>query len=88
MKIKVKDSKDRLVTIDNLSEFTTVTELKKKIKDSTGFILNDNINLIFDGNILEDEDNLGKYNVSENDVLIYLANFDAGIYKLIYKLFF
>lgn len=88
MKIKVKDSKDRLVTIDNLSEFTTVTELKKKIKDSTGFILNDNINLIFDGNILEDEDNLGKYDVSENDVLIYLGNFYAGIYKLIYKLFF
>ena len=88
MKIKVRDSKDRLVTIENLSEFTTVRELKQKIKDSTGYILNDNINLIYDANILEDEDNLGKYNVSENDVLIYLSNFIAGIYKYIFKLFY
>ena len=76
MKVLIVDtSNDREIFEVNPSD--KVKQLKEMIANRKG--INNNINLHFNGEILEDENLISDYDVEENSHIIYLGNFEAGI---------
>ena len=85
MKIYVKDSKDRVCTIENINSSTLVKDLKKMIIQKNN-ITTGNINLIYNGyNFEDDEANLQEYDLEEGCCIIYLGEFHAGLKRKIEK---
>lgn len=79
MKIFIIDSKGNYSKID-ISETAEVSKLKEKIK-KTNEIKSDNIELIFNGMILEDNYTLNELEIVEGNTISYLGTFFAGINK-------
>lgn len=78
MKIVIRDSKGKYNTI-TISDTETVADLKKKIKIE--YKTTNNIELIFNGMILEDNYTLNELDIEEGNTIDYLGVFLAGIYK-------
>lgn len=55
-----------------------IKKLKEMIANKKG--INTNINLHFNGEILEEENLISDYDIEENSNIIYLGNFEAGNY--------
>lgn len=55
-----------------------IKNLKEMIASKKG--INSDINLHFNGEILEEESLISDYDIEENSNIIYLGNFEAGIY--------
>ena len=80
MKIFVKDSKDETLNFDDLTDYTKVKDLKKQIIRK-GEILTNNINLMYNGYLLEDEEELCFYGIQNMTTIVYVGEFHAGRYK-------
>jgi len=78
MKIVIRDSKGKYNTI-TISYTEKVSDLKKKI--ATEYKTSDNIELIFNGMILEDNYYLNELDIEEGNTIDYLGVFLAGINK-------
>ena len=76
MKIFIIDSKGNYSKIE-ISETAEVSKLKEKIKKSNE-IKSDNIELIFNGMILEDNYTLSELDIVEGSTISYLGTFFAG----------
>lgn len=77
MKIYVLDSKGRDFVLENLSDSTQVKDLKKELIKQKQILYG--IDLIFDGQILEDENTLGDYDLKNEHKIIYLGEFLGGV---------
>jgi len=74
----IRDSKGKYNTI-TISYTEKVSDLKKKI--ATEYKTSDNIELIFNGMILEDNYYLNELDIEEGNTIDYLGVFLAGINK-------
>lgn len=81
MKIFIIDSKGNYSKIE-ISETAEVAELKEKVK-KTNEIKSDNIELIFNGMILEDKYTLSELDIVEGSTINYLGTFFAGKQEII-----
>lgn len=77
MKIYVIDTKNRSIAIENITESTTIKELRKRITEQN-IITTGQIKLIYNGNILEDDENLYYYDIEDNTTIIYTGEFISG----------
>ena len=80
MKIVIRDSKGKYNTI-TISDTEKVSDLKKKIE--TEYKTSNNIELIFNGMILEDNYTLRELDIEDGNAIDYLGVFLAGINKYI-----
>ena len=78
MKILVRDSKGKLTGI-NVSDSDTVYELKKIIKSQNK--IDNDIELIFNGMILEDTYTFNELEIEDGNIIEYLGTFLAGLNK-------
>lgn len=78
MKIVIRDSKGKYNTI-TISDTEKVSDLKKKIE--TEYKTSKNIELIFNGMILEDNYTLRELDIEDGNTIDYLGVFLAGINK-------
>lgn len=78
MKILIRDSKGKFTTI-NISDSEKVSELKRIIKKENN--INNGIELIFNGMILEDCYTLNELDIQEGNIIDYLGTFLAGLNK-------
>ena len=78
MRVFIIDSKNNSTPI-NIMESDSVSELKKQIKIKNK--ISDNIELLFNGNILNDNDNLADLEIVEGSTINYLGIFKAGLIK-------
>jgi hypothetical protein len=78
MRVFIIDSKNNSTPI-NIMESDSVSELKKQIKIKNK--ISDNIELLFNGNILNDNDNLADLEIVEGATINYLGIFKAGLIK-------
>jgi len=76
MKILIVDTSNQRETFE-INEYDKVKVLKEKIHSKKG--LNDDITLHFNGDIIDEEKTIHDYDIQENDVIIYLGKFRAGI---------
>lgn len=79
MQIIIHDSKGSYIPI-YISESAKVSELRKKIQKQNQ-IEGSNIELIFNGMILEDEYSLDELEIQEGSTIGYLGKFLAGLNK-------
>ena len=77
MKIYVIDTKNRSIAIENITESTTIKELRERITEQN-IITTGQIKLIYNGNILEDDENLYYYDIEDNTTIIYTGEFISG----------
>ena len=77
MKIYVIDTKNRSIAIENITESTTIKELRKRITEQN-IITTGQIKLTYNGNILEDDENLYYYDIEDNTTIIYTGEFISG----------
>lgn len=77
MKIYVIDTKNRSIAIENITESTTIKELRERITEQN-IITTGEIKLIYNGNILEDNENLYYYDIEDNATIIYTGEFISG----------
>ena len=61
----------------NISESTTVNQLKEEIKNQNN--IKDDINLHFNGEILEDGNNLSDYDIKNGSNIIYMGEFPMNL---------
>ncbi len=78
MKIVIRDSKGKYNTI-TISDTEQVSDLKKKIE--TEYKTSNNIELIFNGMILENNYTLRELDIEDGNTIDYLGVFLAGINK-------
>lgn len=78
MKIVIRDSKGKYNTI-TISDTKQVSDLKKKI--ATEYKTSNNIELIFNGMILENNYTLRELDIEDGNTIDYLGVFLAGINK-------
>lgn len=86
MKIFISDSKGEKIPIDNLSGSTLVKELKQQIITIKNVTILP-IQLIYNGNLFEDEEKLEEYDIEDGVTITFLGEFIAGSNKLNSKLF-
>lgn len=77
MKIYVIDTKNRSIAIENITESTTIKELRERITEQN-IITTGEIKLIYNGNILENNENLYYYDIEDNATIIYTGEFISG----------
>jgi hypothetical protein len=75
MKLIIIDSKGKSNPI-NIMESDSVEELKNQIKLKNN--INHDIELLFNGKILENKDSLFEEGISDNSIINYLGIFKAG----------
>lgn len=75
MKIFISDSKGNSRPI-NIMESDNVQQLKEEIKKKNN--ITGEIELIYNGKILDDNDNLDEEGIQDNDTINYLGIFKAG----------
>ena len=75
MKIFTSDSKGVVESLD-VQENETIQRLKDRIKNK--FNITEDIELIFNGNILEDEETISDCEIKEGNTIMYLGEFKAG----------
>ncbi len=80
MKIFVNDSKGVTLNFDDLSDSTKVKDLKKQIIKK-GEIFTDNIEIMYNGYLLADEEELCFYGIQNMSYIVYVGEFHAGRYK-------
>ena len=76
MKILIVDTSNQR-EIFEIDEYDKVKVLKEKIHNKKG--INGDITLHFNGDIIDEEETIHDYDIQENDVIIYLGKFRAGI---------
>ena len=83
MKIYVKNSKDEILPIENISENTQVKVIKQKIIDKYNIdTTNEEVVLIHNGSQLEDDDEtLDYYDISEGITILFVRKYIAGYNK-------
>lgn len=79
MKLLIRDSKGASNPI-NIMESDSVKELKEQIKIKNN--INGEIELVFNGIILEDDQSLQELDIKENSTIDYIGQFNAGLYEL------
>ena len=75
MKIFISDSKNNIESLD-IRENETIKSLKYRIINK--HYITEVIQLIFNGNILEDEETISDCEIEEGDTIIYIGEFKAG----------
>ena len=75
MKLIIIDSKGKS-NPNNIMEYELVEELKNQIKMK--FNINHDIELLFNGKILENKDNLFDEGITDNSTINFLGVFKAG----------
>ena len=75
MKIFVVDSQNVRITVHPM-ENSTVAILKEEIKNKCK--INDDINLVYNGNILEDNEYLLNYDIEAGSVICFLGKFPVN----------
>jgi len=75
MKIFIRNSKGVVESLD-VQENETIQRLKDRIKNK--FNNTEDIELIFNGNILEDEETISDYEIEEGNTIMYSGLFKAG----------
>lgn len=75
MKVFITDSKNRRLCFD-IEESDTVNTLKNKFKNKDN--INKEVELLFNGNILENEQAISDLDIKNGDNIIYLGEFTAG----------
>jgi hypothetical protein len=76
MKLLITDSKNKCESI-YIMESDNVAKLKEEIKSK--YNVNGEIELVFNGNILMDNDSLIEKGIKDNDTINFLGQFNAGI---------
>lgn len=76
MKIIIRDSKNNIKTI-LINESDHVCELKEQIRKKMS--ITGEIELVFNGVVLEDNDMLCDLDIKEGNTLDYQGHFDAGL---------
>lgn len=76
MKIYILDSKNERKPI-NVMESGFVSDVKKEIKNKLN--INDEVELLFNGIILNDNDNLYDLEIKEGSTINYIGQFKAGL---------
>jgi hypothetical protein len=76
MKILIVDTSNQR-EIFEIDEYDKVKVLKEKIQNKKG--INDDIILHFNGEIIDEEETIHDYDIKENETIIYLGKFRAGI---------
>lgn len=79
MKLIIIDSKGESNAI-NIMESDPVSELRNQIKRK--FNIQDNIELVFNGTIIEDNDNLAELEIKDGMTINMVGEFKAGLNKL------
>jgi hypothetical protein len=77
MKLFIRDSKNETKTI-YIMESDSVSTLKNEIKKKFG--ITTNIELVYNGNILQETDNLTVYDLSDEQTIDFQGQFTAGKY--------
>jgi hypothetical protein len=75
MKLYIRDSKNETKTIF-IMESDSVATLKNEIKNKFGIITN--IELIFNGNILQENDQLSDLGITDEQTIEFQGQFTAG----------
>ena len=75
MKLYIVDSQNVSKSI-NVMESDTVAQLKEEIKKKNNII--GDIELVFDGDILKDKDELYKLDITDGNTINYLGIYSAG----------
>ena len=78
MKLFIRDSQGKSNPI-NIMESDSVEELKKQIKRKNN--INGEIELVFNGIMLEDSQNLSDLDIKDGNTIDYLGQFSAGLYE-------
>lgn len=78
MKIIIRDSKNDIKTI-LCNESEQVYKLKEQIREKMNII--GEIELVFNGVVLEDNDYLYDLDIKEGNTIDYQGHFNAGLYK-------
>ena len=83
MKIFVKNSKDEILPIENISEDTQVKVIKQKIIDKYNIdTTNEQLVIINNGTVLDDDDEtLDYYGISDGDTIIFVRKYIGGYNK-------
>lgn len=76
MKILIRDSKGKFTSI-NILDSNTVSELKEIIKNQNN--IDTDIELIYNGMILEDSYTLNELEIEDGSTVEYLGTFLAGV---------
>ena len=76
MKIFIRDSKNNMKSI-LISESVPTIDLKEKIREKMG--IRGEIELVFNGVVLEDNDLLIDLDIKEGNTIDYQGHFDAGL---------
>lgn len=79
MKLVIRDSKNKLKTI-LINESDRVIQLKEEIKNK--MTITGEIELLFNGLVLEDNDMLCDLDIKEGSTIDYQGHFDAGLNKI------
>ena len=76
MRVYITDSKGNDEPFD-INESDTVKSLKEKLINRNG--VKENCQLLFNGDFLEDDKELSVYEIEENNKIIYVGAFLAGL---------
>ena len=76
MKLFIRDSQGKSNPI-NIMESDSVEELKKQIKNKNK--INGEIELVFNGIMLEDSQSLSELDIKDGNTIDYLGQFSAGL---------
>ena len=79
MKIFIRDSKGKATVINISDSIKKVSNLKNLIKKDKN--ITNEIELIFNGMILEDDYDLEELEIKDGDIIDYLGTFLAGLNK-------
>lgn len=79
LKIFITDTKNRRVLFE-VEPNETIKNLKMKVKAKMGINNNNDIDLLYNGLILDDDNTISDYEVQNLNVLQYLGLFKGGIY--------
>lgn len=77
MKLLIQDSQNRVEFIFANESWDAKT-LRKAIKEKYNLGDDDEIELVFNGNILEDDDKLLQKGITDGKTINFLGHFDAG----------
>ena len=77
MKIIIVDSSNEREVLE-INENEKIEKLREMIASKKG--INTELKLHFNGELLEDENTISDYDISENDVIFYVGIFEAGLY--------
>ena len=83
-KIFVIDTKNRRVIFE-VNDNETIRNLKIKIKTKMGINNNNDIDLLYGGDILHDDDRISECEIENLGVITYLGQFKGGIYLNIFN---